>query len=166
MIITGNKDTSRKLEVVLRDDLTSWDDYNIGQHIRITGVLKTYRKQNGEFTFYLDSNYIEKINEEIIIEEYVEKFEKEYGERDSPEYTAWRSEVITRDKICQCCGSEKYPVAHHIFGYENYPDYRVDLNNGVQLCKWCHGKYHSHYGKYATPETLIKFMRRFGTMNR
>ena len=45
LIITGSKDTSRKLIVVFEDDLTSWDNYNIGQHIRFTGILKTYREE-------------------------------------------------------------------------------------------------------------------------
>lgn len=155
LIITGSKDTSRKLIVVFEDDLTSWDNYNIGQHIRFTGILKTYREEkNGRFNFYLYCNHIERLSEELFIEEEDEEIEKEYGVRDSPEYNAWRLEVVSRDKVCQCCGSEKYPVAHHVFSYENYPKLRVDPNNGIRLCKWCHGKYHSHYGiTNANPKT-------------
>ena len=162
-VVTGSKDTSRKLQVVFEDDLTSWDEYNIGQHIRFTGTLKTFREEkSGRLKFYLYCNHIEKLSEEEYIDD-VEEVEKEYGDRDSPEYNAWRSEVIHRDKICQCCGSKKYPVAHHIFGYEHYPKHRVDPNNGIRLCKWCHGKYHSHYGMNANPKTFVKFIKRFGT---
>ena len=163
IVVTGSRDTSRKLQVILEDDLTSWDDYNIGQYIRFTGTLKTFREEkSGKFKFYLYCNHIERLCEEEYIDD-VEEIEKEYGVRDSPEYNAWRSEVISRDKVCQCCGSTKYPVAHHIFGYEHYPKHRIDHNNGIRLCKWCHGKYHSHYGMNANPKTFIKFIKRFGT---
>lgn len=163
LLVTGSRETSRKLHVIFEEDLTSWDDYNPGQHIRFTGILNTYREEkSGKFNFYLYCNHIKLLSEELFIEE-EEELEKEYGDRDSPEYRAWRLEVISRDKICQCCGSEKYPVAHHVFGYEYYPKYRVDPNNGIQLCKWCHGKYHSHYGKNANPKTFVEFMKRFGT---
>lgn len=162
-LIIGNNSTSRKLQVILEDDLTSWDDYNPGQYIRFTGTLKTYSKKNGAFNFYLHANHIERLNEELLIDlDDCEEDEKEYGARDSPEYRAWKSEVISRDKVCQCCGSEKKPVDHHIFGYEHHPKYRVDPNNGIRLCKWCHGKYHSHYGMNANPKSFVKFMRRFG----
>ena len=162
LLVTGSKDTSRKLQVVFEDDLTSWDDYNIGQYVRFTGTLRTFREEkSGRFKFYLYCNHIEILGEEEYSED-IEEIEKEYGDRDSPEYNAWRSEVIHRDKVCQCCGSKKYPVAHHIFSYEHYPKHRVDLNNGIRLCKWCHGKYHSHYGMNANPKTFVKFIKRFG----
>ena len=160
-LIVGSKHTSRKIKVILEDDLISWDEYNIGQFIRFTGTLKTSYLKNGNFDLYLYCNHIERLSDEEIIED-IEEIEKEYGDRESPEYNAWRSEVIHRDKVCQCCGSEKHPVAHHIFGYEYYPKFRVDPNNGIRLCKWCHGKYHSHYGMHATPKTLVKFIKRFG----
>ena len=163
IVVTGSRDTSRKLQVILEDDLTSWDDYTIGQYIRFTGTLKTFREEkSGKFKFYLYCNHIERLCEEEYIDN-VEEIEKEYGVRDSPEYNAWRFEVISRDKVCQCCGSKKYPIAHHIFGYEHYPKHRVDPNNGIRLCKWCHGKYHSHYGMNANPKTFVKFIKRFGT---
>ena len=51
LLVTGSKDTSRKLQVVIEDDLTSWDDYNIGL-IRFTGTLKTFREErSGKFKF-------------------------------------------------------------------------------------------------------------------
>jgi len=163
LLVTGSKDTSRKLQVVIEDDLTSWDDYNIGQFIRFTGILKTFREErSGEFKFYLYCNHMKRLSDEEYTDD-IEEVEKGYGDRDTPEYNTWRSEVISRDKVCQCCGSKKHPVAHHIFGYEHYPKHRVDPNNGIRLCKWCHGKYHSHYGMNANPKTFVKFIKRFGT---
>lgn len=162
-LIIGSKYTSRKIKVTLEDDMISWDDYNVGQFIRFTGTLKTYPIKKRNFNIYLDCNLIERLSEELFIDEDIEEVGKEYGDRDSPEYNAWRSEVIHSDKVCQCCGSKKYPVAHHIFSYEHYPKHRVDPNNGIRLCKWCHGKYHSHYGMNANPKTFVKFIKRFGT---
>ena len=163
-LIVGSRHTSRKIKVILEDDLISWDDYNIGQFIRFTGTLKTYPRKKGNYNFYLYCNHIERLSEELFIEDDIEEAEKEYRDRTSPEYQAWKSEVVSRDKVCKCCGSEKHPVAHHVFSYENYPKLRVDPNNGIRLCKWCHGKYHSHYGiTNANPKTFTEFIKRFGT---
>ena len=126
--------------------------------IRFTGTLKTYPRKKGNYNFYLYCNHIERLSEELFIEDDIEEAEKEYRDRTSPEYQAWKSEVVSRDKVCKCCGSEKHPVAHHVFSYENYPKLRVDPNNGIRLCKWCHGKYHSHYGiTNANPKTFTEF---------
>lgn len=38
------------------------------------------------------------------------------------------------------------------------------FNTALFECKWCHGKYHSYYGKHATPRSLIKFLNRFGSV--
>ena len=156
-LIVGSRHTSRKIKVIL-------EDYNIGQFIRFTGTLKTYPRKKGNYNFYLYCNHIERLSGEFFIEDDIEEAEKEYGDRTSPEYQAWKSEVVSRDKVCKCCGSEKHPVAHHVFSYENYPKLRVDPHNGIRLCKWCHGKYHSHYGiTNANPKTFIEFIKRFGT---
>lgn len=75
----------------------------------------------------------------------------------------WREKVISRDKVCQCCGFDKHLEAHHIFGHKNYNDLTDDLNNGITLCKFCHKKYHSAYGvKNANAKDLAEFMKRFG----
>ena len=64
---------------------------------------------------------------------------KSYFYRGSSEYIAWRDAVRTRDKFtCQRCGSKKRIVAHHIFGFMDYPYVRYDLENGISLCQECH----------------------------
>lgn len=74
----------------------------------------------------------------------------------------WREEVISRDKVCQCCGFDKHLEVHHIFSHKDYNDLTDDLNNGITLCKFCHNKYHSAYGRDgANPRDLAEFMRRF-----
>lgn len=75
----------------------------------------------------------------------------------------WRNEIISRDKVCQCCGFDKHLEAHHIFSYRDNEKLRDKLENGITLCKFCHKKYHSAYGRDgANPKDLAEFMRRFG----
>jgi len=49
-------------------------------------------------------------------------------------------------------------VAHHIKNYANNLSDRVDINNGITLCKKCHINYHSIYGyKNTKIEQLNEF---------
>lgn len=74
----------------------------------------------------------------------------------------WRNEIISRDKVCQCCGFDKHLEAHHIFSYRDNEKLRDKLENGITLCKFCHKKYHSAYGRDgANPKDLAEFMKRF-----
>lgn len=77
---------------------------------------------------------------------------------------SWRKEVL-KEGVCACCGGDKYLEAHHIMSFNSYPHLRDDVNNGVALCKWCHKKLHSYYGKEPTPLDLANFFNRFGTIN-
>ena len=60
--------------------------------------------------------------------------------RKSFEYSQWRSKVYTRDdytcKKCEQRGGNL--VAHHIKTFIDYPDLRLNVNNGITLCKDCH----------------------------
>lgn len=81
------------------------------------------------------------------------------------ELNDWRKEVI-EDK-CVCCGSTKHLEAHHIYGFNDYNDLADDPNNGITLCKFCHKKYHSEYGRdNANPKDLIEFIQRFTSIQR
>lgn len=87
--------------------------------------------------------------------------------RDDPEYRKMKKRVRQRDNnTCQCCGyhSDKKThhklEVHHIFGYKDHLDYRVEDSNCVVLCQDCHKKYHSLYGrKEVAPDTFMKFIR-------
>lgn len=81
--------------------------------------------------------------------------------RNSPEYDYWRSNILKKDKKCQCCGSNKSLEVHHIFSYKYSKDLRIHPENGIVLCHQCHTKYHGLYGKIATPRNLIKFIQEF-----
>ena|SRR3990167_3053123 len=62
--------------------------------------------------------------------------------RRSPEYRKWRKQVFVRDDYtCQNC--EKRGVrlhADHIKPFCDFPELRLDINNGRTLCKLCHYK--------------------------
>lgn len=55
-------------------------------------------------------------------------------------YLWWRREILSRDNyICAACGVRGGKlVAHHLFGWTEYPEYKYDLDNGVTLCSDYH----------------------------
>lgn len=94
--------------------------------------------------------------------------------RDDPEYLKMKKRVRKRDNYtCQCCGFNSHNrrnhglEVHHIYGYTDHLDYRVEDSNCVSLCRDCHKKYHSLYDKEnITPITFAKFIRDYNTYNK
>jgi hypothetical protein len=68
--------------------------------------------------------------------------------RQSVEYAEWRIKVWSRDKTkCRVCGIRKDPmVAHHLDGFNIFPEKRFDVDNGVTLCDRHHIAFHTNYG--------------------
>jgi len=68
--------------------------------------------------------------------------------RNSIEYDEWRWAVYKRDKnLCKVCGIRKDPmVAHHLDGFNMFPEKRFDVDNGVTLCDRHHIAFHTNYG--------------------
>ena len=60
--------------------------------------------------------------------------------RSSPEYQAWRTDILKRDDYrCMDCGERGGTLqADHIFSFAKYPRLRLDPLNGQTLCKDCH----------------------------
>lgn len=58
----------------------------------------------------------------------------------------WRDSIFERDNYtCQDCGSSGDEVlihAHHIKGWNEYPDLRLEISNGITLCSSCHARLH------------------------
>ena len=78
-----------------------------------------------------------------------------YGSRKSPEYEAFRKKVLIRDKYkCQKCGRirARFQV-HHIKGYTQFPQFRLDVENALTYCSKCHYKFHKKYGKTNFPDS-------------
>ena len=68
--------------------------------------------------------------------------------RNSIEYKEWRIKVWSRDKNkCRVCGIRKDPmIAHHLDGFNAFPEKRFDVDNGVTLCDRHHIAFHTNYG--------------------
>ena len=65
-------------------------------------------------------------------------------------YKKWRKSIYARDNYtCQHCGDDMGGNlnAHHIESYNNNPDLRTTLSNGITLCKDCHDEFHNQYGR-------------------
>lgn len=58
----------------------------------------------------------------------------------------WREGVLSRDNAtCQDCGTKDGELhVHHILPWEDYPDQRFDIENGITLCQLCHYKVHGY----------------------
>ena len=80
-------------------------------------------------------------------------------------YNDWKNKVTKRDNhTCVVCGyTGKHLERHHMFGYAEHPELATNVDNGVTLCKWCHQKYHSIYGKKnINPIDFVNFVKKFG----
>ena len=140
--------------LIVGDDVFFEDEFEKGDEVLVIGDY---------FKSHKIPYQIHKIDK--LYSDYNEKKEYSYENsstsRNSPSYNAWKDSVLTRDKVCQCCGGDKYPEVHHIFGYKDNESLRENPENGIVLCKWCHKKYHSYYGKKANPVDLVDFLNRF-----
>lgn len=88
--------------------------------------------------------------------------EREKG-RDFQKYNEWRRQVFKRDKYtCQCCGDNKGHNlnAHHLNGWNWDKQNRLNIDNGIILCDYCHKNFHYIYG-YGdnTKEQYEEFMK-------
>lgn len=78
--------------------------------------------------------------------------EERINGRNYIEYTDFIKGVLARDNYtCQCCGdtNSSEMEVHHLYGYANFPEYRIDQTQAIVLCKNCHKAFHNwHYKKY------------------
>lgn len=84
-----------------------------------------------------------------------------------PAYISWRNAVLARDEYqCQRCGRqcakhERGLAAHHIKAYATHPQLRLDVSNGMTLCRDCHMTIHN---KKLAPAELIACACGCGTL--
>lgn len=106
-------------------------------------------KPKGENSYQWNPN---KTDEERIIQ------------RKYTKYTEWRNSVYQRDNyICQITNTKSRNLcAHHLFSYHSHKDLRLDINNGITICKEIHKLFHKIYGnKNNTPEQFYEFKERY-----
>ena len=125
----------------------SFSKFKNGQRCKKCGRIKMSIKMKGKNNY----NYNHNLTDE----------EREIG-RNYPEYREWRTSVYKRDDYtCQKCpqiGGRL--VAHHIEGFSNNKDLRVDENNGITFCEDCHHEFHKIYGiKNVNRQQLEEFLR-------
>ncbi|MBW1931458.1 MAG: HNH endonuclease [Deltaproteobacteria bacterium] len=65
------------------------------------------------------------------------------------EYINWRIAIFERDGYkCQICSQVGGDLnAHHIKSWKDFPELRLDVDNGITLCVECHKKVHRKRGK-------------------
>jgi predicted HNH restriction endonuclease len=71
------------------------------------------------------------------------------GLRLSPGMSLWRKTILAYDKFtCQGCkvSGGKLHV-HHINNFNDFPELRFALDNGITLCPECHRDFHKEYGR-------------------
>jgi len=50
--------------------------------------------------------------------------------------------------MCQKCFKKGCHInAHHIEGYSENKELRINVENGITLCRICHKKFHNIYGR-------------------
>ncbi|MEI4473559.1 HNH endonuclease [Frigidibacter sp. MR17.24] len=65
------------------------------------------------------------------------------AERDDHAVRQWREAVLYRDGLtCTKCGADEDLEAHHLARWADFPELRLDLDNGTTLCKACHIEEH------------------------
>ena len=87
---------------------------------------------------------------------------KEHLVRTSAEYKAWRRQVFARDKfVCQKNKTRGgMLVSHHIRNFEEFPETRLSVDNGITLSEVAHIEFHKRYGRRNnTPEQLAEFLK-------
>lgn len=68
--------------------------------------------------------------------------------RHTLEYFSWRNEVYKRDnwtcRICKLKCDKKTIIAHHLKLFSDFPELRYCVDNGITLCRVCHGQVHQN----------------------
>lgn len=77
--------------------------------------------------------------------------------RSSAKYSEWRTQVFERDEYtCQKCGQRGGVLnAHHIEGFNNNPELRTEVLNGITFCADCHDDFHHQFGKGNNTENQL-----------
>lgn len=84
--------------------------------------------------------------------------------RNNPENAEWSKQVkIIYGFTCQVCRKKSGTMnSHHLMSYQYHPELRLDLDNGVCLCRSCHLNFHSAFGnRNNTKKQFEEFVNNF-----
>lgn len=96
------------------------------------GFTKGHKRNTGKIRTKEHTNKISKTRFEMSSSRHCNK------------HRAWKKDVWERDGYeCKFCGSNEMIVAHHIRLWNNFPELRFELNNGITMCNSCHTILHS-----------------------
>lgn len=78
-------------------------------------------------------------------------------DRRFPGYKEWNAKTKeAKNYTCEICLTKGGRLnSHHLFGYKDYPELRLEYWNCAVLCETCHKKFHKQYGKKSN--TLSQF---------
>jgi 5-methylcytosine-specific restriction endonuclease McrA len=60
----------------------------------------------------------------------------------------WAAEVRKRFPVCCICASPDDLAAHHVLPWEQWPELRGEISNGLTICRACHQLIHTPGGFY------------------
>ena len=89
-----------------------------------------------------------------------EKRQKRKAKERTSKDVRWRRNILIKYNFtCQICGKNQGKlVAHHLDGYLKYPDKRLDLDNGVCLCRECHIDFHKKFKNDTTKKQFLQYV--------
>ena len=69
-------------------------------------------------------------------------------------YLRCSKQCFERDNYtCQCCNIKGAHLhAHHLNGFDKFPEQRFIISNLITLCKSCHDNFHAEFGKGSNTE--------------
>lgn len=97
---------------------------------------------------------------------------------DNVKYQQWRAGCLIRDRYqCRECGYKEddgaFLEVHHIKNYNDYPNLRYELRNGITLCRECHIKTDDYGSKamfsdnedYKTTKQMKSYLKKLSKDN-
>ena len=69
-------------------------------------------------------------------------------DRNDKRVREWTKKTLEKGK-CEKCGSIERLEAHHFIKWADYPQGRIDVNNGMCLCHKCHTEEHKFDQSYS-----------------
>lgn len=114
-----------------------------------TGLISLTRFKKGAVPWNKNTCGVMKANSGSFKKGNIPVTRKEIDGRQSLKSKQWAIAVKERDNnICQKCLASEQLHAHHVKDWDNFPELRFCLNNGLTLCNSCHSKLHGKINGY------------------